>query len=192
MKKALLFLLLSVVLLSCSGSYKGASFSEQVSRTVFAVNDSIKAGRIEMAESYSEETIRLITPPKDRIFVGEITKNKQEGLQSVIIVPEWFKGKEVIVVGTKEYNDLIKSADIRKQFEKELDALQKAKADVDEELRKERERVVKLETDLTSAKVTIGEQSSAIWKRNCIILVMGLLIAAYFYIKARGLIPLPF
>lgn len=192
MKKALLFLLLSLIPLSCSSPNKGASFSEQVSRTVYAVNDSIKAGRIEMAESYSDETIRLITPPKDKIFIGEITKNKQETIERVIIVPEWFKGREVIVVGSKEYNDLIKSADIRKQFEKELDALQKAKEQVDEELRKEKERVIQLEGELTEAKLTIEEQSGAIWKRNCLIIGMTVLIAGYLYIKIRGVLPLPF
>lgn len=192
MKKALLFLL-SVLFLSCSNHERAVSYSEQVSKTVYAVNDSIKVGRIEMAENYSDQTVRLITPPKDRIFIGSVTKKlKDNSHQRIVIVPESFKGKEVIVVNSKEYNELIKSIDVKSQFEKELEDLKVAKERVDEELRLEKIRVENLEKNLYEAEKTIGEQSGAIWKRNFIIMGLGVLIAAYFYIKVKGLIPLPF
>jgi hypothetical protein len=192
MKKALLFLL-SVLFLSCSNHERAVSYSEHVSKTVYAVNDSIKAGRIEMAENYSDQTVRLITPPKDRIFIGAVVKKSKDNTsQRVIIVPESFKGKQVIVVNSEEYNELIKSIDVKAQFEKELEDLKTAKERVDEELRLEKIRVENLEKNLHEAEKTIGEQSGAIWKRNFIIMGLGVLIAGYFYIKVKGLIPLPF
>jgi len=46
--------------------------TEAVSRTVYATKDSIDNARIELAEEYINQTIKLIKPPKNRITIEPI------------------------------------------------------------------------------------------------------------------------
>ena len=42
---------------------------DKLSQGVYAVNDSMDIGRFDLAKKYSDQTVRLISPPKERIKV---------------------------------------------------------------------------------------------------------------------------
>jgi len=46
--------------------------SEAVSQTVYATKDSIDNARIDLAEQYINETVKLIKPPKKRIDIQPV------------------------------------------------------------------------------------------------------------------------
>lgn len=48
--------------------------NDKLSQSVFAVNDSIHAGRFDLAEDYSDQSIKLIVPPQKRIVIKQILK----------------------------------------------------------------------------------------------------------------------
>jgi hypothetical protein len=190
MKKFLPFLLV-FLLFSCNTIQPPPKYAEEASQSVYATHDSIKAGRVELADKYAEESIRLITPPNNRIIINPVIKPGTKD-ERVIIVPPWFKGIDVVVVGTKEYQDLQQSAVIAKQLEGDLKELQNAKLEVDAALIAERARIDNMKEELEKTKLQLSEADGAIWKRNFIIIGMGVLIGLYAYIKIKGLFLLPF
>lgn len=66
------FLLLFVVLgvlTGCSTTNVDTKQADAISVGVYAINDSMIVGRFDKAKQYSDETIRLVTPPKKRIII---------------------------------------------------------------------------------------------------------------------------
>lgn len=43
--------------------------SHKLSQGVYATNDSMTVGRFDLAKKYSDQTIRLIAPPKERVKI---------------------------------------------------------------------------------------------------------------------------
>lgn len=189
MKRALFFLILMIITIGCKTN-KPPLYSERVSQMVYATKDSIDASRIDLARGYSDQSTRLITPPKERITIPAIYKPSADGKskQRVIIVPQDLGNQEVIVVGSEQYENLKKFQDIAIKLEEDYEKLKKAKEGVDEDLRKERERVTSIEKELKKVQDLVKDQNGAIWKRNCIILGLVGLITAYFYLKLKGIV----
>jgi len=46
---------------------------DRESEAVYATNDSIHAGRFDLAEKYSDQSVRLVTPPIKRIPIQDFT-----------------------------------------------------------------------------------------------------------------------
>jgi hypothetical protein len=191
MKRALL--LLFILLMSGCRLSSPTKYSEKASQVVYATKDSIDAARIDLAKEYADQSVRLITPPQERIVITAIQKPSKDGKSKsrVVIIPPELGNQEVITVGSEEYKQLKQIVVIADQLKIDYKNLQEAKEAVDEELRKERERVTQLETDLTQAQKNIKELSGDLWKRNCIILILGGIIVLYIYAKIKGLFLLP-
>lgn len=179
--------------------------SEPLSQSVYAVKDSIDNKRIDLADYYSSESVKLIEPPKKRIdikpiyqksSVGEKTITVKTSNQPILIVPSNYKGAPVIVVNTEEYNALKQNKETAKQLIKEKDDLQNAKTNVEIELQNQKDIHNQMVKDLADKdleikhlKSTILDKNMTIFKRTAFIVAMFAGIGIYIVIKIRGLIP---
>jgi len=175
--------------------------SEALSRTVYATKDSFDQARIDLAEKYSVETTRLVKPPKKRIEVKPIykknidivasqNKNSQNlaNQQRVLIIPEKYKLDTVVVVSSKEYEELLKEKEIYEQIKKDFDTLSSTRSQVDEELSRQMEYRDKMIRDLNTMQKKLVEKDLAILQRNITIVILLILIGAATYLRIKRII----
>jgi hypothetical protein len=175
--------------------------SEALSRTVYATKDSLDHARIDLAERYSVESTRLVKPPKKRIDIKPVYKKNIDVLasqnkkspqfidkQRVVIIPEKYKSDTVVVVNSKEYENLLKEKEIYEQMKKDLDELSFARSQVDEELIRQMEYKDKMIKDLNIMQKKLVEKDLAILQRNIIIVGLIILIAAAIYLRIKGVL----
>jgi len=130
MNKVFIFVILSFSLLLNGCESLQVRYNKQVSRAAFAVNDSIKVKRFDLADNYSKNLLTLVTPLKDneKIKIKGINKTLGGGTaqktKEVIILPAGSDKQEVIVQDSEEYQDLLKNnQDLQKQVAGEHNTL---------------------------------------------------------------------
>ncbi len=95
------------------------------SQAAYAINDSLKAGRVDLAKKYSEQLVRLAPPPKKRIEVKpiEITRPTTDGQSEKVtltILPPEYQNRETLITGSKEFTKIVEEhPDIAAQLKKE-------------------------------------------------------------------------
>ena len=108
-------------------------------------------------------------------------------IHSVVIVPERYKDDKVIVVGSADYNDLLKNKNDAAQLKKDNDNLAKQKTTTDKEIEKQSQMKDKMVNDLNKLQKELVQKNLALLWRNIIIVSLLALIAIYFYAKSNGL-----
>jgi len=108
--------------------------------------------------------------------------------QRVVIVPSRFGTLPVIVVGSTEYEGLLKNKETLKQLEKDHINLKNLKAKVDAELITVSENAEKMTTDLNNMQTEVAEKNAALWQRNLIIVGLVGAIAAGIYLRIKGIL----
>lgn len=192
--KRLVYFLFCMLLLSCSSTTILPKYSEEVSRNVHATKDSIDLARFDLASEYADISARLITPPQKRIDIQSLHKPTavivQEKDKSIlptgekyIVVPSKFKGMNVLVVGSEEYNALLKIKEYAEQINDELTNVKKQKDEADQELVKLEQTRQKLQESVTVLNVKLQETKSALLKRN--LLLGGLIIGFCVYVALK-------
>ena len=186
-------LLLSVLLIT-GCTYYTEKQSEALSQNVYATNDSLNKARVDLAYYYSDQTTRLVKIPKKRIPIqsvyqaGDVVKGAKTGISTrVVIVPDQYKGDKVVVVGSTEYQELLKTKAIADQLKKDNENIIKAKAETDKELAKQAEYTNKMIKDLNHLQSEIYKKDLAILWRNIIIVTLLGGIGVYIYLKMNGL-----
>jgi hypothetical protein len=175
--------------------------SEPLKQAVYGVNDSLDKGRVDLAWYYSNETVKLVTPPNKRIEIKEVYEPKalpvsqDDKGQRVVLLPEGLKGNKVVVVNSDEYKELLKNKNIATQLQVEL-TNQKAFTEKVVQQQKDNE---KIQSDLLLAynhsKELIAKKDTAIWYRNFIILGLLVIIGGYIGLRiaiSYGKMSLPF
>lgn len=171
--------------------------SEALSRAVYGTRDSFDAGRLELADSYSGESARLVKPPKKRIEIKPIYQEKSSkqvggttttSKQRVVIIPEKYRNDSVVVVSSAEYEELAKDKKVAEQLKLDNANLAQTKAEVDKELVKQAEYNNKMIKDLNSMQRQLVEKDLAILQRNIAIVVLVGLIAAGVYLRMKGIL----
>lgn len=180
--------------------------SEAISQTVYATKDSLDKARIDLADQYSEQTTRLIRPPKKRILIESIYKQNIDVIasqskpankagqqvsvsrQRVIIIPEKYKGDTVVVVSSTEYQDLLKDKEIFGQLKKDFENLNIARSQVDEELLRQMEYNDKMIKDLNLMQKQLVEKDLAILNRNIVIALLLVSIGGATYLRIKGIL----
>lgn len=190
MKK--LFILTTLLLVSCTVYTEKQS--EALSQNVYATNDSVNKGRVDLAYYYSDQTTRLVKIPKHRIQIqsvyeaGEVVKNAKQGEKTqVVLVPKQYQNSKVVVVDSSDYDNLLKDRATKEQLTKDNINLAKDKINTDKEIAKQKDMSDKMVNDLNAYKTLVVKKDLAILWRNCIIVALMALIALYFYAKANGL-----
>jgi hypothetical protein len=186
-------LLLSALLITGCTVYTEKQ-SEALSQNVYATNDSLNKARVDLAYYYSNETTRLVKPPKKKIGIqsiyqaGEVVKDTKAGEKTrVVIVPSQYKGDKVVVVDSVEYQDLLKVKAIAEQLKKDNANLANAKENTDKELAKQAEYTNKMIKDLNYLQAQVHKKDLAILWRNIIIVGLIALIGGYIYLRMNKL-----
>lgn len=175
--------------------------SEALSRTVHATKDSIDAARIDLADVYIKEAARIVKPPKKKIEVKPVIKRTIDVLASdskhntrpvsgkrVVIVPNQYKNDTVVVIGSEEYEQLLKDKEVFAQIEKDNAKLTETKALVDQELIRQAEYNDKMIKDLNTMQKKLVEKDLAILQRNIIIVSLLAAIAGGIYLRMKGIL----
>lgn len=163
--------------------------TEAVSQSVYATKDSIDLARIDLAESYINETVKLINPPKKRIQISAVYQKPiqvNDSKQRIVIVPEQYKSDKVVVVNSTDYDNLLKDKDIAIQLKKDNEILAKARNEFDAERIKQQEMQNKMVKDLNIMQKKLLEKDLAILWRNIIIVSLLAIIGGYIYIGMKG------
>ena len=159
--------------------------SEAVSQNVYATNDSLSSGRVDLAAFYSAEVLKFIKPPKNKLKINTIY-NKDGDKTRIVIVPEEYKNNKIVVIGSEDYQNLLKNKEINKQLIEDNKIKQNQIKTNEKEQFKQKQMSDKMVKDLNSQQQTIIKQRLAILWRNIIIVTLIVLIAGYFYLKANG------
>jgi len=190
MKKILFIALLCIT--GCT--YYTEKQSEALSQNVYATNDSVNKGRVDLAYYYSAETTKLVKLPKHRIPIqpivkaGKVIKGAQPNDSTrIIVVPAQYKGDSVVVVGSSDYQELIKTRSIAEQLKKDNSNLAKDKIDTDKELVRQKDMSNKMVIDLNHLQQEVYKKDLAILWRNIIIISLFVLIAGYIYLRMNRL-----
>jgi hypothetical protein len=187
-------ILLLATLLVAGCTYYTEKQSEALSQNVYATNDSLNKARVDLAYYYSDQTTRLVKPPKKKIDIqsiyqaGEVVKDAKAGEKTrVVIVPSQYKGDKVVVVDSVEYQDLLKVKAIAEQLKKDNANLVSAKENTDKELAKQAEYTNKMIKDLNHLQAEVYKKDLAILWRNIIIISLLGLIGGYIYLRMNRL-----
>jgi len=187
-------ILLLATLLIAGCTYYTEKQSEALSQNVYATNDSLNKARVDLAYYYSDQTTRLVKPPKKKINIqsiyqaGEVVKDAKAGEKTrVVIVPSQYKGDKVVVVDSVEYQDLLKVKAIAEQLKKDNANLASAKENTDKELAKQAEYTNKMIKDLNHLQAEVYKKDLAILWRNIIIISLLGLIGGYIYLRMNRL-----
>jgi hypothetical protein len=186
--KKITLLALSLCFLSSCTVYTEKQ-SEALSQNAYATNDSLNKARVDLAYYYSDQTTRLVKIPKKRINIQPVYQGSTvKGVTGsrVVIVPDQYKGDKVVVVGSTEYQDLLKTKAIADQLKKDNENIIKAKDNTDKELAKQAEYSSKMVKDLNIMQKKLVEKDLAILWRNIIIVSLLALIGGYIYIRMNS------
>jgi len=186
-----ILLLSALLVVGCT--YYTEKQSEALSQNVYATNDSLNKARVDLAYYYSDQTTRLVKPPKKKIDIqpiyqaGEVVKDAKAGEKTrVVIVPSQYKGDKVVVVDSVEYQDLLKVKAIAEQLKKDNANLANAKENTDKELAKQAEYTNKMIKDLNHLQAEVYKKDLAILWRNIIIGVLLASIGGYIYLRMNS------
>jgi hypothetical protein len=182
--------LLAACLFISGCTYYTEKQSEALSQNVYAANESLSKARVDLAYFYSNETTKFVNPPKNPIKInsiyqaGDVVKNSKEaGKTRVVIVPDIYRNDKVIVVGSAEYNDLLKDREIKKQLELDNKIKEDQLKINSQELVKQKEMKDKMVKDLNHLQSEIYKKDLAILWRNIIIASLLVGIGGYIYLR---------
>jgi uncharacterized protein YbaP (TraB family) len=106
----------------------------------------------------------------------------------VVIVPERYKNDYVVVVSSKEYDELLADKQINQQLKKDNDELKQAKQMVDDELTKQAKYNNKMVEDLNKLQKQITEKDLALLRKNLIITILIASIGSGVYLRMKGIL----
>ena len=186
-------LLLSVLFITGCTVYTEKQ-SEALSQNTYATNDSLNKARVDLAYYYSDQTTRLVKIPKKRINIqsvyeaGAVIKGTKTGPSTrVVIVPDQYKNDKIVVVGSAEYQDLLKTKAIAQQLKRDNENILLAKTNTDKELAKQAENTNKMVIALNTMQKQLVQKDLAILWRNIIIISLLGLIGGYIYLRLNKL-----
>lgn len=175
--------------------------SEALSRSVYATKDSLDSARLDLADTYANESTRIVRPPKQRIDIKPVYKKNIDNItsqskvkptiinkQRVLIIPEKYKNDTVVVVSSEEYQQLLKDKETYEQIEKDNVSLVETKKLVDEELIRQMEYNDKMVKDLNIMQKKIVEKDLAILQRNILIIILLAAIGGATYLRIKGIL----
>jgi hypothetical protein len=146
-----MFLLAPILLLACfftSCENVQTKINKQIARSAFATHDSIKINRFDLADKYSEQLIKLVSPLKDSekikitSFHINTTINNKVGIgKDFVVLPANVNKDNVLIIDSPEYKELLThNKDLQKQIDNEknkLDSFAKKTNDILIEKQKE-------------------------------------------------------
>jgi hypothetical protein len=129
------YFVLPLILLVVSCSSVAEKENEVLRKSVYAVNQSVEAGRFDLVKKYSAQTVRLVAPPKDKIKIEPVKKDSL-----IAILPEEFTNKKVIIEGSEDFKLLLNDKELKIRLDKEKVTMESFSKDVDNILRQKQDQ----------------------------------------------------
>ncbi len=192
----ILISILSLLMVSCTTTKYVEKQSEELSRSVYAVKDSLDSARFDLAEKYSNESTRLVNPPKQRIKIQSIVRtNGGNQTERVALLPQSNKKDKVVLVDSMEYQDLVNDARVSDQLKLDNENLNLYSKEVDKQLTEQykiqNDMVVKiqdLEKQILEKDKKLLQKDLAILWRNITILSLIGVIGVATYLRIKGIL----
>jgi superfamily I DNA and/or RNA helicase len=166
--------------------------SEAVSQNVYATKDSVDLARIDLADNYINEATKLIKPPKKRIEISGIyqqsTIKDSTDNKRIVIVPEKYKNDKVVVVGSADYDSLLKDKAVAAQLKKDNENILKAKQETEQELIKQAEMQNKMVQDLNIMQKKLIQKDLRILQLTVALISVLLIFATAIYLRIKGVL----
>lgn len=179
-------LLLSLLLTGCTVYTEKQS--EALSQNVYATSDSLSVARVDLAYYYSDQSTRLVKPPKKRIDIQSIYRpTNTDAKERVVVIPEQYKNDKVVAVNTAEYQTLLKDKNIAEQLKKDNANLIKARSNTDQEIIKQKKFNDKMINDLNSMQKKLIQKDLTILKLTITLIALLGIIGVYIYLRIKGL-----
>ena len=130
--------------------------NELVSQAVYAISDSVSAKRFDLISKYSDETIKLVTPPKKRIPIKSISfsridpETKLQTRESITILPEG--SSRTVSINSKEYFELLQDRETARSFAQGEKGWRDYSEKVELQIKKDAETHLKLLEELAKEK----------------------------------------
>ena len=181
---------------SCSSKIQILEYPEVLKQTVHATKDSLYSERVDLALKYANSSATIVPEPKEKIKIEPILKinpkNPKGQKIRTIVVPEDYSGKEVVVVGSEQWDNLLKDAENAKVYKESLDLYKETAMSVSKQLNDQINKALILQKNIDGLHLKISQLETKVWKYKFILLMMGVIFVAWFYFKIKkSLIPLP-
>lgn len=167
----------------CAQNYVEKS-SEVANEAAYGVPAAIDHGRIDIADSVSQSFRQLYSYPNHPINTDPVIDPKT-GLVTVIL-PARLTGK-VFVVGSVEYQDLLKNKEIAKQLAKDNKDLLAYKSATEEQKRKDDQVLNAILKELNEYKASIFYKAYVKWTEfkwflgsGLVLSILGFLVLIFF------------
>lgn len=170
--------------------------SEELSKAVYATKDSLEYARVDLAQMYSDESARLVPPPKDRIKIEAIVKgNSNNGTERVLVLSSKNKNDKIVISDSSEYQDLIKDKRISDQLKQDVQNWNLYSKEVDKQLTEQykiqNEMIVKIQDlekqTLEKDKLILRKDLAILWRNITIISLIGV-IGVGVYLRIKGIL----
>jgi len=208
MKLTALGLACMLLLVSCTVYTEKQS--EALSQAVYLADDSFEAGRFDITDTAIDQAVRIVKVPKLRQKIEAVTRpgttdsaEKPSTLTSkpntttiidpyknkrILIVPERFKGQEVIVVNSEEYQKLLEDKKTFLQLQGDYKTLQGLKKTVDDELAKQIEYNNTIIIKINQLEKEVIAKNLLILKLYIVIGGLLLAIGGGVYLRMKGIL----
>ena len=170
----------TLLLMSCNGHYYTEKQSKALSVSTYAAKDSFDLGRMDLTDPYLNQICEIVTPPsiRDRIKIQSVVVNNQKKL----LVPSRYKNQAVLVVGSDEYNALIKTKTFAEQLQTDNKNLKDQMEQVNIQLENQTKITNQMILDLNKKDKIIKNQNKELWMKDGIISLL-LLLCGLKYLK---------
>lgn len=156
MNRFLLFLTLFCISFSfvgCASVQKRQTAALQ--KSIYATNDAIKKQRFDLAKKYSEESVKLLPPPKTKVKIESFNipyskdvNGKVTEARTVAVLPSEVKKENILIEDTPEYKQVLEANKVlAKQVIKENEEFEKHKSTVDKILIDKEKELEKLRNE---------------------------------------------
>lgn len=177
--------------------------SEALSRAVYAAKDSLEVARVDLADSYSSEAVRIVKPPKVRVQIKPVynsvnvissqsatdsNRSINSQKQRVLVVPEKYKNDTVVVINSNEYQELLKQKETLAQLEQDYQNLTSFKLEIDQELLRQESYKNKMIEDLNKLQKEVLKKDLTIARLYLILGSLIILILAGIYLRIKGVL----
>jgi len=189
MKRILILVATVGFLVSCT--YYTEKQSEALSQNVYATSDSLNKKRVDLAYYYSNETTKLVKTPKHRIPIqsvyeaGKVVKNSpKKERTAVVLVPDQYKDEKVVVVGSADYQTLLKNRAISEQLKKDNANLLKDNKNTADELKHEKEMKDTIIKNAETLQMRVYKLEASNLRKSIAIIALVGLILGYIWLRA--------
>lgn len=148
--KTLIYFFIFVLVTNCGyGMARKPSVDEQTRRTVHGASESLSSGRVDLADSILTEGKRIIPAPKQPLVIPPIKDKKG---RTIVVLPDKYKGKEVVFKDSDEFISLMKDRAVLKKYQEGERGWHKYSESVEQTIKQEKADKDKIARELEKEK----------------------------------------